>query len=394
MMGIYITRKPILNPEKEIIEYETLTHVSEDYNSDELQELTVRLKNATPEKKIYVNIQDDLFKRGLIKVFPDKQIGISILENPGSINKILFICRELKSKGFPIMLGDFALDTDPDEYLDTVDIVKINLSSPLSVRKRIRLSKLKESDIKLIATGVNSNREFTRAISDSIKLLQGDFYYKIDLIKRKYIPTQKLHYFNILREINQPDPDFDKIETIIKHDISLSYNLFRLVNSAYFGLRNEVRTIKQALILLGLNDYKKWLTLKIMRGISEDKPNILIINSLIRANFCENLAPLIGGKDRKLDYFLIGLFSLIDAFLGRSIASIIEELPLAEDTRKAIIKKEGTMGEVFKLVLAYEKGQWQDLINYAEKYNLKDKDITECYFRSVEATNQVINALA
>ncbi len=393
-MGVFITRKPILNTEKEIIEYETLTHVSDDYESEEMQEFTNRLKHATIDKKIYVNIQDDLFKRGLIKVFPDKQVGISILENPGSIDKVLFICKELKSKGFPIMLGDFALETEPEEYLDIVDVIKVNMSTPLSVRNRIRLSILKESNVKLIATEVNSNKEYTRALSDNFEFLQGDFYYKLDLVKRKYIPTNKLHYFNILREINQPDPDFEKIETIIKHDISLSYNLFRLVNSAYFGLRNEVGTIKQALILLGLNDYKKWLTLKIMRGISEDKPNILITNSLIRANFAENLAPLVGLQDRKLDFFLIGLFSLIDAFLGRSIASIIEELPLSNDTSDAIIKHQGVMGEILKLILAYENGQWNDVIKYVDKYNLDYRDVTESYFHSVEATNQVINALS
>lgn len=393
-MGIFITRRPILNREKEIIIYETVTHVSDDYSSEEMQELTSRLKDATYDKRVFVNIQDDLFKRGLIKVFPDEQVGISILENPGNIKKVLFICRELKSKGFPIMLGDFALEIDPEEYLDFIDIIKVNMSTPLTVRKRIRLSKVKESNIQLIGTEINSNKEYTRAISDKIELLQGDFYYKSDFVKRKYIPTNKLHYFNILREINQSEPDFEKIETIIKHDISLSYNLFRLVNSAYFGLRNEVRTIKQALILLGLNDYKKWLTLKIMRGISEDKPNILIINSLIRANFSENLAPVVGKENRKLDFFMVGLFSLIDAFLGRSISSIIEELPLAEDTKQAIVKKEGIMGEIFQLILAYENGRWNDVDKYVEKYNLEDTNLTDCYLRSIEASNQVINALS
>lgn len=392
-MGLFITRRPILNPEKQILEYETSTYSIKKYDINELEKLTTRLKDISTDKKTYVNIHDDIFKKGLINIFPNDTIGISILDNQGDTEKIKYICQELKKRGLSIMVGDFILNTDPEPFIDLVDIVKIKLNPFLSAQERIKLNKLKESDIILVATGVDTEKDYYKAIHEGFVHLQGEFYRISETSTSNNIPAYKLHYFNLLREINQPEPDFDKIELIIKQDLSLSYNLFRLVNSAYFGLRHQVKSIKQALVLLGLNDYKKWLTLKIMRGISEDKPNILIINSLIRANFAEKLASLINMEHRKLDLFLMGLFSLIDSFLGRPLNKILAELPLSSDTREAILNEKGIMGNVFKLITAYEQGNWDTLIEQIENMNLNSSKVTDNYFSALEATNQVISAL-
>ncbi|MDA6106704.1 HDOD domain-containing protein, partial [Escherichia coli] len=80
------------------------------------------------------------------------------------------------------------------------------------------------------------------------------------------IPSYYHSYFQILKEVESPEPDLEKIKDVIEKDISLSYKLLRLINNPVFRPRNEVSSIKQAIMLLGLNEIKKWIYVLMIRG--------------------------------------------------------------------------------------------------------------------------------
>ena len=118
--------------------------------------------------------------------------------------------------------------------------------------------------------------------------------------------------------------DFDRLELIIRRELSLSVKLLRYLNSAWFGWRHEVDSIRHAVRLLGEHQIKKWASLVAMTGMGDDKPTELVVTSLVRARFCELLGPLIGMKHRQLELFLMGLLSLIDALMDRPLAEALE----------------------------------------------------------------------
>ena len=138
-------------------------------------------------------------------------------------------------------------------------------------------------------------------------------------------------------------------------DVALSFRLLRYVNSAFFGLRGDVRSIGQALALLGLENVRRWATLSTLAGI-DNKPTELTLTALIRARFCE----LAGGRlaiGTPAELFTLGLFSVIDGMMDAPMHDVVASLPLADDIRKALVQRRGRMGQLLDCAVSLEIGE-------------------------------------
>ena len=76
--------------------------------------------------------------------------------------------------------------------------------------------------------------------------------------------------------------------------------LLKYLNSAAFAFRNDIESIKHALVLLGENPVKQWATTVVLDGIADEKPLALASTSLTRARFCEQIGPEVGVGNRGL----------------------------------------------------------------------------------------------
>ena len=83
------------------------------------------------------------------------------------------------------------------------------------------------------------------------KYFQGYFFSKPLILHGRDIPINKINFMRLIREVNRPELGFEKLEQIIKHDLSMSYKLLRLINSAFFAFSAKVESIGHALVLLG-----------------------------------------------------------------------------------------------------------------------------------------------
>ncbi len=122
--------------------------------------------------------------------------------------------------------------------------------------------------------------------------------------------------------------------------------------------RYQVSSIKHALVLLGPKEIKKWFSLLVIRNSAQGKPDELVLRALVRAKFAEDLAPSIGKDGRSSDLFLMGMFSLIDALTDMPMMDIMDELPILDEIKAALLGDPGEFRPVYDLILAYEKGDW------------------------------------
>ena len=143
------------------------------------------------------------------------------------------------------------------------------------------------------------------------------------LFRAGEIPPMKLNQLRLLELLNRPETEFAGISALVIRDVSLSYKLLRLINSPAFGLLATIDSVRHALVMLGLSELRKWLSLIIMRGLAEDKPAELIHQSLVRARMLEQLGKTLGWRTSEDDLFLLGLFSFLDVLLERPLADQI-----------------------------------------------------------------------
>lgn len=69
----------------------------------------------------------------------------------------------------------------------------------------------------------------------------------------KEFPSMPGAASELLSIIDDPKVAASQIEDILRYDPGLTANILKLSNSAYFGLSNEVGSVRRAVVLLGLN---------------------------------------------------------------------------------------------------------------------------------------------
>lgn len=312
---------------------------------------------------------------------------VEILENVEPDEEIVSACKRLKDLGYLLVLDDFVFAPGYESLIDLVDIIKVDFIQTQGTERGNVIHDIGASRIKYLAEKVETREDFEQAVDFGYSYFQGYYFSKPRIIAGHDIPAYKLNYLQILNEINQPEVDFDKLEKAFKQDLSLSYKLLNYMNSAHFGFDKKIRSIKHALSLLGTQESKKWLSLFALQIIGKDKSEELLSISLLRANSCEMIAPLIGSS-RASELFLMGLFSLIDALLDQPLEEILTKLPLADDIKEALLGEKNQVRDVYDLVVSYEKGDWQNFEVYIARLGLNEMELIDIFPKALEKATQ------
>lgn len=403
---IFVARQPIFDRRQNIYAYELLFRsgfnnfydsLDGDYASSKTitdSFMTMGLGTITGNKRAFINFTRNLLMQEAATLFPNEYLTVEILENIEPDPAILAVCRMLKSKDYQIALDDFVFSDLYEPLIELADIIKIDFTitkgdERLNVIKKI---KAKHPNIKFLAEKVETKEEYQQAVDYGYEYFQGYFFSKPVIMKTKDIPAYKLNYLHVLYEVSKTEPDYGIIENIIKRDMALSYKLLRTINSAAFGITNKISSIRQALSFLGTQELRKWISLVALSSIGDDKPEELVLVSIIRAKFCELLADELKAHPRNSEFFLTGMLSLIDAFMDKPLEAVLAELPIIDEIKIALNGAQDNLyGKALALTVAYEKGDWQDLSNLGAELGLIDNRIPSIFLKSVEWANLIYN---
>jgi EAL and modified HD-GYP domain-containing signal transduction protein len=210
-----------------------------------------------------------------------------------------------------------------------------------------------------LARGVEQHDELETCLGLGFDLLQGYFICQPRVVSETGLEVMDVNRVRLIARLHDEDVDFDDLQEIIGRDIALSYNLLRFINSAFFALPRRVESIRDALVLLGAINVRKWATLMALAE-SHDKPRELVVTGLVRARMCELLAGVYHHRDVE-GAFTTGLFSVVDALTDRSMVELLSTLPLSREIIEALLKYEGIKGRILRAAVAYERGNFGEL---------------------------------
>ena len=189
--------------------------------------------------------------------------------------------------------------------------------------------------------------------------------------------------------MNKEEVDFNKITKIIESDVGISYKLLRLVNS--FSLINEVNSIRHALAILGIREIEKWINFIMVSDFISENDDKIVRMSVIRSRFAELIAENSNQVARKYQASLVGLFSMIDVVLGKSLNRIFKEIPMNADVKDAImLKATSPLYDIYDVILFYEKANWDNLDKSCEKLGINPASVPNLYFESVSWANKYV----
>lgn len=400
-MDIFIARQPIFDKNMKVFGYELLyregqidSYVSEDGEIASSNVMlnsfhVIGINNLTGGKKAFINFTASLLKQGVATLFPKEQLVVEVLETVRPEKEILESCLELKKKGYIIALDDFVRQKEYLPLIEYVDIIKVDFLKTTADEKKEIVRNLGNGRIRFLAEKIETHDDFKAAKSWGYSLFQGYFFEKPSILSVQDIQPYKFNYLKLIQLVNLPELDFEKISNIITQDVSLSYKLLRLVNSAAFGFKSRITSVKQVLVFLGTLEIKKWVSLIALKGIGDENLDEIVRISLVRAKFFELLASYLELEDSKEQLFLMGLFSALDILMNRPMPEILKEISVCEQIYGALINKEGGFGLAYKLILAYEKADWELVTVLLENLEIEQTLITKAYLEAVTWCNQL-----
>jgi EAL and modified HD-GYP domain-containing signal transduction protein len=269
---------------------------------------------------------------------------------------------ELKREGRRVALDHYRFSPEAEALLELVDVAKLDLIDLGREGFIAELARLKRYGVTVLAERVENQQDHAFCREAGCELFQGYFFCRPEVMHGRRIDASRLAVLELLTVLEDPSVELSDLQNRIAIDVRLSVRLLRFINSAFFGLAQPVRSIAQAIALLGVENLRRWAALTLFAGVA-GKPTELTVTALTRARFCQLAGDHIGverlGGANGNELFTVGLFSVLDALMDAPIEYALAGIPLAPDIRDALIHHHGPMGQLLDCLMALQEADFE-----------------------------------
>ncbi|NLI90593.1 MAG: EAL domain-containing protein [Epulopiscium sp.] len=397
---MFIARQPIFNKIEEVYGYELLFRLSDKSNKFDGPSskkatasvigglFEVGLEEIVGDKYAFVNFDEEFIHSDSIELISPDTLVIEMLENISIDDKLINRIIELKEKGYKIALDDFVEEYNEYPIVPYANIIKYDLmETPLGTIEDSVKRALEDRKI-ILAEKVETKEEFLEAREMGFHLFQGYFFSRPNIVEKSSVKaSSKSQYVRILWELKKEEPSYDNLSRIIEQDVNLAYRFMRVIshrsNNTLFD------SIKRGLTFMGFDEIERWITILMLQDYGKEKPQELIKTSLVRTKFAEGIA-LQGSLRKNIhEASMMGLFSTLDAVLDKTMEEALEGISLTNNIKEALIEHKGILYPVYKLLLAYEQGDWEEVEKIASNEQLGEDALCHKYLESIKWANEI-----
>lgn len=402
-----VVRQPIKEMKTEkVVGYELLFQGGSDSFYDETETsvadtisgfLLNNSSKITSDKPVFITFTPSLLFRNTPKMFEKDKVIIQIEDNliihPLSMPIIKRYCNE----GYALAINDFQFSPKYFSILEYASYIRISVSGKseqTSSKERNSLDNIVKMaqgfGKKCIATGVDSPEEHEFAVKLGVDFLEGNYVARSLVSKVEKVQYMQGNFFQLVVAVSKDEPDMAEIEDIVSRDAGLTFALLKLVNSAFFALRRRTASIRQALVTLGIGQLRQWVYMLSFNQEGDESSEEILKLSFLRAKFASDLSEKVRNCSlTKNDAYMMGMFSTLEYMVNASPEEILSEIPVNQEIKDALLKKEGVGGTIYQLILTYEKADWKESRGLAEALDVPTKILAQMYINCVEEVNAI-----
>jgi c-di-GMP-related signal transduction protein len=394
----YVARQPIFDREEKVFGYELLFRdglenafhgdANEASRSTLDSSLLMGLDVLCDGRRAFVNCTRDTLIKGLVTLLPSTSTVVEVLESVPADPDVVAACRSLKELGYMIALDDYVANDPREPLAEIADIIKVEMLLTTEVERAALIKQFGPWRSRMLAEKIETRKDFARARDQGFVYFQGYFFRRPEMLSTHDMPANRLNYLRMLQEVSRPDLDVPALEKLVKAEASVCYRLLRYLNSAVFGFKSEIHSVRHALSILGERDLRRWVRLVAAVGAGQEKTSDLVLSSLVRGRFGELLAPRV--RHGESDLFLMGLLSLIDAMLEMPMADVLEKIPLDHATKAVLLGQASPLRPVFQLMLAHESGEWEAAATLSQSLDLDPEDVAGYFWEAQQWSRELL----
>ncbi len=376
MQTIYIGRQPILDRKHRLVAFELLPRLTRERMApEETSEAAEDGGNSTISVSAemvmngmagfgmqqilgtvlgYLNVGQQFLMSDLVSTLPHKHVVLELTDSIRFDDQVIERCKALKAEGYRLALGDISkLNGDMLKMLPMVDVVKVDVTAIETSRLRPLVKILRRWPVTLVAEKVETPERAHDCADIGFDYFQGYYFAKPEVLTGRRARPAKVELTRLLALVLR-DADVRQIENAMKVQPNITYNLLRIVNSVAYGLRVKIGSVRQAILLLGRAQLRRWLLLMMYAAERSDtnSQSALLQLAATRGRLMEILA--IKDKPNDEEYheraFMCGILSLLDVVLELPMSSAVDQLTLDDSVKEALLSRMGRLGELLKLV--------------------------------------------
>jgi len=403
----YVGRQPILDRDQALYAYELLFRSAQSGPArieTDLQATAsviahtaqLGLDKVLGDALGFVNVDAEVLDSDIFVFLPRDKVVLEIVEStvatPATVERVAVLAEH----GFRFALDDVTeYGENVQRLLPMVDFVKINLRTAAAAELAGLAPQLRRAGKRLMALKVETRDEFRSCLDLGFDFFQGYYFARPAIIAGKKIsPSQQalLELMNLLTS----DADNADVERAIKRDVTLALNLLRLVNTPAIGTTRKIESVAQALMVLGRRQLQRWLQIMLFAEPSKrgQPTSPLLTLATTRGRLVELLAKRLRPGQRNIAdvAFTVGIMSLMDALFDMDMANVLEQIPVSDEVRAALLAREGFFGELLRLCECLEDidGEDKDINPMLRSLSLSCEDLAEMELAAFEWTDTVV----
>lgn len=373
-----VARQPIFDRARQVLAYELLYRGSGDADAAEatarvmIESLEqIDLDVLAPGTRLFVNMPLVAFGWSLAQMLPADRFVLEVLEDIPPDAALMTAIERQRADGFRIALDDFVWTPAHEPLIGLADFVKLDILA-LGDQLAATVGRCRRPGVQMIAEKVETAEQLDACDALGFDAFQGYVFCQPTSGGRGPMPSPSVVLVELVAKLRDPEVSTTDLAALLRRDATLAYQILRLANSPLNGVRRQVRSIEDALVVLGSDAVRNWAAILVLARLSSKRPTALLELAVTRGAMCARTGELLGLRDGDTLY-TIGLLSVLDGLLNRPMQGILAGLSLAEPVRDALLGGSGPLGDVLRLVIEFERGQW---------HALKD-DVTELMMSSL-----------
>jgi len=396
MAEIFVGRQPIYTRDLDVYAYELMPHsLGEDNIADDKATsrviinsfMEIGIDKLVGDKTAFLTLTDHFLQSDYELPLPAERVILKIPSYVNVTDKLMAGAQRLAGAGFKLALDNY-LQHPPLQALSSLaSVIDINIENLKTSEIRAHLRILKKLHPVILADHVKTHEEYETCRDVGVNYIQGYFLNRPRVISGESLDSNRMSIINLLSTLYSPVSDTDTIVNVISRDVSLSYKILQLMNSALFSRTTKIDSIQHAIVMLGRRQLCTWASMMALTGM-DDKPREQMLISMTRARNCELLAEK-AQLEHSDSFFTVGMFSSLDLLMDRSLEELITPLPLTSNVTSALLNREGEMGDALNCVLAQELNDWVN-IRFA---GLSTNDLSDINIEAINWAEDVLNSI-
>jgi c-di-GMP phosphodiesterase len=318
------------------------------------------VSNLVGNRPAYIGVTIPFLESGLFNELPSEQIVYELdvrdLAQPSDNTAIL---EAVRAKGYRIALDGVTPRNLPTPLMSLADVVGVDVFRAPTALSLDLVASSPWTTRRVCATGVETADQFSTC-RDHFTLFRGSYYQRPTMSPGNAVSASRLATMQIIAECANPNASIDSFESIVSRDPKLAFMVLELANSAGFGSSRRIESLRQAMVMIGVNELRNLSMVASLGGLQNTPPELLR-SVMLRAKLSELLA-----RSVKADHaaaFTAGLLSLLDAFIAIPLEEALERVSLSKELQVAILNHSGRIGDVLRMSIACETATFP---SYAE----------------------------